>query len=172
MQTTLLLLAKVVLLVLLWFFIWMSIRALRKEANRASGLQMGAGINPVAAAPALAGGGMSGETPGPSGGRGFRRAKAPSSLTLISGPLTGTFLNLQGYDEVTLGRSQNCTLVLEDDFASGHHARLLRRGSDWFIEDLDSRNGTWLNNQRIDQLERLSAGAEVRIGQTNVRMEA
>ena len=115
---------------------------------------------------------MSGETPGPSGGRGFRRAKAPSSLTLISGPLTGTFLNLQGYDEVTLGRSQNCTLVLEDDFASGHHARLLRRGSDWFIEDLDSRNGTWLNNQRIDQLERLSAGAEVRIGQTNVRMEA
>lgn len=172
MQTTLLLLAKVVLLVLLWFFIWMSIRALRKEANRASGLHMGAGINPVAAAPALAGGGMSGETPGPSGGRGFRRAKAPSSLTLISGPLTGTFLNLQGYDEVTLGRSQNCTLVLEDDFASGHHARLLRRGSDWFIEDLDSRNGTWLNNQRIDQLERLSAGAEVRIGQTNVRMEA
>nr|WP_328286718.1 FHA domain-containing protein [Corynebacterium auriscanis] len=105
-------------------------------------------------------------------GRGFRRAKAPGALTLISGPLTGTYLNLQGYNEVTLGRSQDCTLVLEDDFASGRHARLINRGSDWFIEDLDSRNGTWLNNQRIDQLERLSAGAEVRIGQTNVRMEA
>ncbi|MCX2163601.1 FHA domain-containing protein FhaB/FipA [Corynebacterium auriscanis] len=171
MQTTLLLLAKVALLILLWFFIWMSVRALRKEANRASGLHAGAA--PVAAAPAIPGGGMGGEQPsGPGIGRGFRRAKAPRALTLISGPLTGTYLNLQGYNEVTLGRSQDCTLVLEDDFASGRHARLINRGSDWFIEDLDSRNGTWLNNQRIDQLERLSAGAEVRIGQTNVRMEA
>ena len=172
MQTTLLLLAKVVLLVLLWIFIWMSIRALRKEANRASGLHVGAAGGALVAAPGMAGGGMGGDTGNSSGGRGFRRAKAPNSLTLTSGPLTGTYLNMQGYDEVTLGRSQDCTLVLEDDFASGRHARLIRRGSDWFIEDLDSRNGTWLNNQRIDQLERLSAGAEVRIGQTNVRMEA
>lgn len=172
MQTTLLLLAKVALLILLWFFIWMSLRAVRKEANRASGLQIGSGAGAIAA-PAMAGGAIAGENSGgTSGGRGFRRAKTPTSLTLTSGPLTGTYLNLQGYNDVTLGRSQDCTIVLEDDFASGRHARLLRRGSDWYIEDLDSRNGTWLNNQRIDQVERLSAGAELRIGQTNVRMEA
>jgi pSer/pThr/pTyr-binding forkhead associated (FHA) protein len=71
-----------------------------------------------------------------------------------------------------VGRSSGCTLVLEDDFASGTHARLIRRGPDWYLEDLDSRNGTFLAGQRIDQPEPLRAGSEFRIGQTTVRMDA
>lgn len=168
MQTTLLLVAKIGLLLLLWFFIWMTIRALRSDADRASGLVSAAPV--VAAAPFVQDGNNSG------GGRGrgfnaFKRAKAPTSLTLVSGPLMGTHLELEGYEEVTIGRSQSATLVLEDDFASGRHARLIKRGPDWFLEDLDSRNGTYIGSQRIDQPEKLSAGMEVRIGQTLVRME-
>lgn len=107
-----------------------------------------------------------------SSGHAFRRHKAPHSLELTTGPLTGTTLNLKGYDDISIGRSQSCTLVLEDDFASGSHARLIRRGSDWYVEDLDSRNGTWIGNERLDQPVKLSAGMEIRIGQTHVRMDA
>lgn len=166
MQSTLLLAAKIGLLVLLWFFIWMTLRALRADADRAAGLQLGAPV--VAAAPFVHGG------EGPQPARGFapfKRSQAPTALTLVSGPLMGTHLELQGYQEVTIGRSQSATLVLEDDFASGRHARLIKRGPDWFLEDLDSRNGTFIGPQRIDQPEKLSAGQEVRVGQTLVRME-
>ena len=166
MQTTLLLVAKIGLLVLLWFFIWMTLRALRSDADRASGLQAAAPV--VAAAPFVQG---SEPSQGSRGFAPFKRTKAPTALTLVSGPLMGTHLELQGYDEVTIGRSQSATLVLEDDFASGRHARLIKRGPEWFLEDLDSRNGTFIGSQRIDQPEKLSAGQEVRIGQTLVRME-
>ncbi|WP_459610459.1 FHA domain-containing protein FhaB/FipA [Corynebacterium urogenitale] len=168
MQATLLLVAKIGLLLLLWFFIWMTVRAMRSDADRASGLSAAAPV--VAAAPFV----QNEDNSHNGGGRGFgafRRAKAPSALTLVSGPLMGTHLELQGYKEVTIGRSQSATLVLEDDFASGRHARLIKRGPDWFLEDLDSRNGTFIGSQRIDQPEKLSAGMEVRIGQTLVRME-
>lgn len=164
MQTTLLLIAKIGVLVLLWFFIWMTLRSLRADAERASGLHTGA--------PAAAGYAPSAEPAyNPRGFIPFHRAQAPTALTLINGPLQGTHLELAGYQEVTLGRSQAATLILEDDFASGNHARLTKRGSDWFLEDLDSRNGTFIGSQRIDQPEKLSAGMEIRIGQTLVRME-
>ncbi len=164
-QTTLLLLVKIGLLLLLWFFIWMTVRSLKKDADRTSGL------TPAGMAPIAAGYGSPMNEPS-SSGHAFRRHKAPSSLELTSGPLTGTTLNLKGYQDVSIGRSQSCTLVLEDDFASGTHARLIRRGSDWYVEDLDSRNGTWIGSERLDQPVKLSAGMEIRIGQTHVRMDA
>ena len=163
MQTTLVLLAKIALLVVLWLFILLVIRALRRDLSAANvGTVSGPGGY---AAPAGA------AAPPAQGGRGFRRAAAPTSLEVTSGPLTGTTLNLHGYQEVTMGRSSSSTLVLEDDFASGSHARLLNRGGTWYLEDLDSRNGTFLNGQRIDQPEQLAAGQELRIGQTTVRMD-
>ncbi|MEJ4097056.1 FHA domain-containing protein FhaB/FipA [Corynebacterium bovis] len=170
MQTTVLLLAKIGLLVLLWFFVWMTLRALRADANRASGLR--AAADPVP--PVVAAGGVpAGQPAGRSRlGRGLRRAPALRSLTLTTGPLAGTTLDLEGYREVTIGRSAACTLVVEDDFASASHARLSNTGSGWYVEDLDSRNGTFLDGLRIDQPESLSAGQEIRIGQTHVRMEA
>lgn len=168
MQSTLMLVVKIGLLLLLWFFVWMTIRALRRDADRASGLSGAAPLGPVPAGPVMSGSGN------PQGARGFspfKRSKTPTALTLVSGPLMGTHLELQGYHEVVIGRSQASTLVLEDDFASGRHARLTNRGNDWFIEDLDSRNGTFIGAQRIDQPEKISAGTEIRVGQTLIRME-
>ena len=166
-QTTLLLLVKIGLLLLLWFFIWMTLRSLKKGADRASGLA----LSTVGSAAAPLNGPPVGYNAPEPGGHGFRRNKAPSSLEITSGPLTGTTLDLEGYEEVSIGRSSSCTLVLEDDFASGTHARLIKRGSDWFVEDEDSRNGTWIGTLRIDQPEKLHAGMEIRIGQTHVRMD-
>ncbi|WP_414122651.1 FHA domain-containing protein [Corynebacterium nuruki] len=170
MQSSMVLLAKIALLVVLWLFIWAAVRAMNRDVSRASS----AGNGPVSPAVVAAGTGASGSPGGtPKGrhGRGFGRSSAPHSLVLTSGPLTGTTLDLAGYEEITVGRSTGCTLVLEDDFASGTHARLHRRGEDWFLEDLDSRNGTFLDGQRIDQPELLTTGQEIRIGQTTVRMQ-
>lgn len=164
MQSTLVLVVKIGLLVVLWLFIWVAVRAMNRDVGRAAtsgAVPVGGGHGTyVASAPAQP------------RGRGFSRGAGPQSLTLTTGPLTGTTLALAGYDEVTVGRSSGCTLVLEDDFASGAHARLIRRGTDWYLEDLDSRNGTFLSGQRIDQPEPLRAGSEFRIGQTTVRMDA
>ncbi|WP_420098164.1 FHA domain-containing protein FhaB/FipA [Corynebacterium sp.] len=168
MQTTLVLLAKIALLVVLWLFVWVAVRAMRKDVNAMAATAGAAPAAGPSSGPA-AGAGTGSRT---SGGRGFRRATPPSSLTVTSGPLTGTTLNLQGYQDVTLGRSGSCTIVLEDDFASGTHARLFRQSGTWLLEDLDSRNGSFLNGQRIDQPEQLSAGQEIRVGQTTVRLEA
>lgn len=169
MQTTLLLLVKIGLLVLLWFFIWMAIRAMRKDTVQAmgptSGFGTGSGYN--------AGYGVAEQSaPHSSGLRNtFSRTKPPTSLRVTTGPLAGTTLDFSGYQEITIGRSSACTLQLDDDFSSGTHAQLIRRGHDWYLEDQDSRNGTWINGQRIDQPERMASGMEIRIGQTQVRME-
>ncbi|KAB1502833.1 FHA domain-containing protein [Corynebacterium sp. 320] len=162
MQTTLLLLAKIGLLLLLWLFIWLSIRALRKDTNSAAGLSRD--LQPIHGGPGM-------PAPARPEPRKELGNKPPHSLVLTTGPLTGTTLKLKGYTEITIGRAPTCTLILEDDFASGTHARLIRHGNAWYLEDVDSRNGTWIGTQRIDQPERLYAGSEFRVGQTSVRME-
>jgi hypothetical protein len=167
MQSSMVLLAKIGLLVVLWLFIWVAIRALNRDVSRASS----AGTGPAGAAVVAAGTGAASAPVKGRHGRGFGRSQAPHSLVITDGPLTGTTLDLTGYEEITVGRSKGCTLVLEDDFSSGTHARLHRRGDDWYLEDLDSRNGTFLDSQRIDQPELLAAGQEIRIGQTTVRMQ-
>jgi pSer/pThr/pTyr-binding forkhead associated (FHA) protein len=58
------------------------------------------------------------------------------------------------------------TLVIMDDFASGHHARFQVAHGFWYVEDLDSKNGTWLNGRRIHAAQRLKKGDKIKIGHT------
>ena len=67
---------------------------------------------------------------------------------VTEGPLKGTTIPLAA-SPILLGRAQEATLVLEDDYASGRHARLFPQGSRWFIEDLGSTNGTYLADQQL-----------------------
>ena len=70
-------------------------------------------------------------------------------------------------DELTVGRGGGCGIVLGDDtFVSQVHARLYRRGGDVFLEDLGSRNGTFVNGQPIGAATRLRRGDQVQFGQT------
>ena len=69
--------------------------------------------------------------------------------------------------ELTVGRGGGCGVVLGDDhFVSTVHARLFRRGDDLFVEDLGSRNGTFVNGQALQAPTRLHRGDRVQIGQT------
>jgi pSer/pThr/pTyr-binding forkhead associated (FHA) protein len=67
---------------------------------------------------------------------------------------------------VLLGRNPECTLVLDDDFASGRHARIFLRAAGWFVEDLGSTNGTFLGSSKLTQPMPVQAGSILRIGKT------
>ncbi|TMC66138.1 MAG: FHA domain-containing protein [Chloroflexi bacterium] len=77
-----------------------------------------------------------------------------------------------GLDAVTtIGRDVNNAIVVEDQFASADHAVLTFRGRTWYLEDLASTNGTYINGSRIDGLAAIGFGDEIQIGQVRVRLE-
>ena len=64
----------------------------------------------------------------------------------------------------TAGRQGN--IVINDEFASTHHARFQVAHNLWFIEDLGSTNGTWLNGRRFRAPQHLKKGDKIKIGRT------
>jgi pSer/pThr/pTyr-binding forkhead associated (FHA) protein len=64
---------------------------------------------------------------------------------------------------MTIGRSPETDVVLDDVTVSREHATLVRRGGDWFLDDAGSLNGTYVNRQRVDS-HRLDDGDELQIG--------
>ena len=70
-------------------------------------------------------------------------------------PLTG--------EKMTIGRSPEAGVFLDDVTVSREHATLIRRGGDWFLDDAGSLNGTYVNRQRVDS-HRLEDGDELQIG--------
>ncbi|HVU74658.1 MAG TPA: FHA domain-containing protein [Mycobacteriales bacterium] len=91
--------------------------------------------------------------------------KANLRLVITEGALAGTTVPL-GDQTVTIGRADSSTLVLTDDFVSNHHARLMRRDGTWYVEDLGSTNGTYLDRQKVTDPTPLPPGVPVRIGKT------
>lgn len=87
------------------------------------------------------------------------------TLAVLEGPLSGTSIDLAA-SPILLGRAQEATLVLEDDYASGRHARLFPQGSRWFIEDLGSTNGTYLGENQLTRAQPVEIGQKIRIGKT------
>lgn len=75
-------------------------------------------------------------------------------------------------EEVTLGRSPGCAVPLEDDtFTSTVHARVFARGGEFWLEDLGSTNGTWLNDERLtDGPMRLQRGDRLKVGSTTLEV--
>ncbi len=84
---------------------------------------------------------------------------------VTEGPLAGTSLPL-GSSPVLIGRAPECTLVLDDDFASARHARLFPQDGGWAVEDLGSTNGTFLGGVRVGEPTRIDLGVPVRVGRT------
>jgi hypothetical protein len=98
-------------------------------------------------------------------------ARGPRHLVVTAGPLSGTRITL-GEQAILIGRADDSTLVLTDDFASSRHARLTNRGGQWYVEDLGSTNGTYLDQQRVQGPLLIGSGQPIRIGQTVLELRS
>ena len=96
----------------------------------------------------------------PRAGRG-----APQRLLVTGGSQSGTSIGLTD-QQITIGRANDATLVLSDDYASSRHARLFPQNGQWIVEDLGSTNGTYLDRQKVTQPTPVPAGVPIRIGKT------
>ena len=77
-----------------------------------------------------------------------------------------------GLEVITaLGRDVNNAIVIEDPFASADHAVLTYRGRSWYIEDLGSTNGSYVNGRRVEGVAPMGFGDELQIGQVRMRLE-
>lgn len=72
---------------------------------------------------------------------------------------------------VTLGRAPDNHIVLADTYVSSYHARLDQRDGEWWLTDLDSRNGTRLNDVPITKPAPLLNGDVIGVGQVELKLE-
>ncbi|AMY21084.1 FHA domain-containing protein [Rhodococcus kroppenstedtii] len=151
MQGLVLQLTRAGFLVVLWLFVWAVLRTLRSDIYAASGLR----VPP-----------RSRKTPVSLPGR---KQKVAKYLVVTQGSLAGTRITL-GTQPVLMGRADDSTLVLTDDYASTRHARLSPRGSDWYVEDLGSTNGTYLDRVKVTTAVRVPLGTPVRVGKTVIEL--
>lgn len=148
-------------LALLWLLVLSIVAVLRRDlfGTRITRRSTPSPAGPTPAAPPRG----RRETPAP--------AAAPIARTLVvtEGSLKGTTIAL-GQAPILIGRAPECTLVLEDDFASGRHARLSLQQGTWMVEDLGSTNGTFLGRNRVQDPVPIALGAPVRVGRTVIEL--
>jgi hypothetical protein len=150
-------------LALLWLLVLSILAVLRRDLFGTRVVRRAP--RPAVAAPAPAG---RPQQTAPVAGRRGRAPEQPRGLrTLVvtDGSLRGTTLTL-GQAPVLIGRAPECTLVLDDDFASARHARLFPQDGSWIAEDLGSTNGTFLGGVRLTDPTRVEPGVPVRVGRT------
>jgi hypothetical protein len=140
-------------LALLWLFVYGMVRVIRTELRRA-----GAPRVPSAGRPA-----RKGRRPPPADNRVARGGL--SQLIVSEGSLAGTRIALAG-KPILIGRADDSTLVLTDDYASTRHARISQLDGVWYLEDLGSTNGTYVGHSRVTGPMPLEAGVAIRIGRT------
>ena len=159
------------LLVLMWFFVFAVVGVLRGDLYGTRVKRRGGGGRAAKAA-------ARGASPAPPSAarperktRGVRGRKGPTKLTVTAGPLSGTTLPLRPAGTL-IGRSPECALVLDDDYASGRHARIFQDDDGtWRVEDLRSTNGTFLGATRLTEPREVAVGSVLRIGQTVVELQ-
>lgn len=101
-------------------------------------------------------------------GAGRRRRGTPRSIIVAEPDKPSRSVPLDA--EVTFGRDEGCTVPLDDTYVSTLHARLFAKDGAWFVEDLGSTNGTYLNRIKVTAPAPLAVGDEVRLGKTIVEV--
>jgi pSer/pThr/pTyr-binding forkhead associated (FHA) protein len=89
----------------------------------------------------------------------------PRFLLVTEGALAGRSIDLTD-QQITMGRANDATLVINDDYASTHHARIFPQDGQWVVEDLGSTNGTYLDRQKVTRPTPVPVGVPIRIGKT------
>ena len=100
-----------------------------------------------------------------------RHRGEPRALVVAQGPQSGQSSPLSDRP-IMIGRGTDCQLILDDDYVSTRHARVVSGDQGIYVEDLGSTNGTYVNGQRITGPTTIGLADSVRIGKTMLRLEA
>jgi len=136
---------KYALLALLYFFV---LRAVRSVAIDVAGPRREERARP-----------RSGSTAAPSKGK-------PPTQVLVHEPEGRRPRSVRLSGSVEIGRAETCAIRLSDTYVSQVHARLYGQDGTWFVQDMGSTNGTFLNDRRVASPVEVHAGDVVRVGKT------
>lgn len=166
MSTLLLTILRIGFLVLLWIFVIAVVLLVRRDVygprigqRRRVDADKSASAHTPTPAPA----------PAPAQPARPTHQQRPPSLVVTDGPLAGTTIPL-GRSDVVVGRSPDSALVLDDTYSSSRHARFFQSEGAWWVEDLNSTNGTYVSGQRISSPVMLQAGMPIIIGRTTMEL--
>jgi pSer/pThr/pTyr-binding forkhead associated (FHA) protein len=162
MSDQLLTVLKFALLALLYLFFLRVVRAVWAELKEPRPAAVGAPV--VRAAPAASAASATVVTPMAGSAN-----KPIQQLVIIEpeGAKGRSFPLDAAAGELTVGRGGGCGVALADDtFVSQLHARLFHADGGWFVEDLGSTNGTFLNRQKVSAPQPLRKGDRLQVGRT------
>jgi len=143
-------------LALLWLFIYGMVRVIRTELRTSGAPRVAVTAKPK-------------RSRRPNTGENRPARGALSQLIVIEGALAGTRIALTG-KPILIGRANDSTLVLTDDYASTRHARVSESNGVWYLEDLGSTNGTYVGQTKVTGPVPLEAGVVIRIGKTAMEL--
>jgi serine phosphatase RsbU (regulator of sigma subunit) len=93
-------------------------------------------------------------------------------VTVLGPPMAGLKRGLLQERVCLLGRGDDCDVVLKQASISRHHARIVSRDGEFFLEDLGSTNGTFLNGTRVTALARLHDGDVIHLHNIPLQFDA
>lgn len=139
------------LAVLYLFLLWVARSAFRELRRTTTPAPEATGIHPI--------------------GPGGRAAATDAWLVAAKGGGLEPGERFDLFGGLSIGRSTDADIRIEDRFASGVHARVYSRGANYYVEDMNSTNGTFLNGGRLNGEAKLNDLDELRIGDTEFRFE-
>jgi hypothetical protein len=149
-------------LALLWIFIFSIISVIRADlfgqkvvskvasANLPNAFVPASGSNPVSAKPS---------------------EQKATKIVVTAGEKIGTEIALSGR-QLTIGRAGDSDLIVDDEYTSTHHAKLVFINGEWLVQDLDSTNGTLLDGKKVATTTVVPLNTQVRVGQTSFELRA
>ncbi|MGH2925231.1 MAG: FHA domain-containing protein [Solirubrobacterales bacterium] len=139
------------LAVLYLFLFWVAQSAFRELRRSTAPAPEATGIHPI--------------------GPGGRAAATDAWLVATAGGGLDAGERFDLFGGLSIGRSTDADVRIEDRYASGIHARVYSRGATYYVEDMNSTNGTLLNGERLDGEAELKDLDQLRIGGTEFRFE-
>jgi pSer/pThr/pTyr-binding forkhead associated (FHA) protein len=140
------------LAVLYLFLFWVSRSALRELRRTSAPAPEATGFHQVA-------------------GPGGRAAATDAELVVVRGGGLDAGERYDLFGGLSIGRSGEADVRIEDRFASGIHMRIYSRGESYYAEDMGSTNGSFLNGSQLRGEQKLGDLDEIRIGDTEFRFE-
>src|SRR5437764_9549980 len=90
-----------------------------------------------------------------------------AEVTVYS-PLFSPFRQSLDEGTVSIGRASDCTIPIKDRYLSRRHAEIIAQEGLWYVKDLGSANGTYLNGARVERDSPLRTGDRIRLGDTEI----